>query len=205
MGKTALVSQFMTSEYMNTYDASLDDEFGEKTVSVLLDGKESEMIFIDHASAEMSVENCLTTYDPHAFVLVYSITDRDSFESAEEIVKYLWQESCTKEKVVILVGNKVDLARSRNIKCEEGKQLAMDHDCKFIETSSGIQHNVDELLVGVLKQIRLREDLDKKRRKKKLMGGSSRTSLSLSVARDILQKMCLQDNRSKSCENLLVL
>lgn len=81
----------------------------------------------------------------------------------------------------------------------------MDHDCKFIETSSGIQHNVDELLVGVLKQIRLREDLDKKRRKKKLMGGSSRTSLSLSVARDILQKMCLQDNRSKSCENLLVL
>ena len=81
----------------------------------------------------------------------------------------------------------------------------MDHDCKFIETSSGIQHNVDELLVGVLKQIRLREDLDKKRRKKKLLGGSSRTSLSLSVARDILQKMCLQDNRSKSCENLLVL
>jgi hypothetical protein len=32
-----------------------DDEFGEKTVSVLLDGEESEMIFIDHASAEMSV------------------------------------------------------------------------------------------------------------------------------------------------------
>lgn len=34
-----------------------DDEFGEKTVSVLLDGKESEMIFIDHASAEMSVSS----------------------------------------------------------------------------------------------------------------------------------------------------
>jgi hypothetical protein len=33
----------------------IDDEFGEKTVSVLLDGEESDMIFIDHASAEMSV------------------------------------------------------------------------------------------------------------------------------------------------------
>ena len=54
-GKTALVSQFMTSEYMHTYDASLDDEFGEKTVSVLLDGEESEMIFIDHPAVEMSV------------------------------------------------------------------------------------------------------------------------------------------------------
>ncbi|KAH0816364.1 hypothetical protein GEV33_006427 [Tenebrio molitor] len=55
VGKTALVSQFMTSEYMNTYDASLDDEFGERTVSVLLDGEESEMIFIDHPASEMSV------------------------------------------------------------------------------------------------------------------------------------------------------
>jgi hypothetical protein len=32
-----------------------DDEFGEKSVSVLLDGEESEMVFIDHPSSEMSV------------------------------------------------------------------------------------------------------------------------------------------------------
>lgn len=32
-----------------------DDEFGERTVSILLDGEESEMIFIDHPSTEMSV------------------------------------------------------------------------------------------------------------------------------------------------------
>jgi hypothetical protein len=32
-----------------------DDEFGEKSVSVLLDGEESEMTFIDHPSVEMSV------------------------------------------------------------------------------------------------------------------------------------------------------
>lgn len=32
-----------------------DDEFGEKTVSVLLDGEESEIVFIDHPSSEMSV------------------------------------------------------------------------------------------------------------------------------------------------------
>lgn len=42
---------------MHTYDASLDDEFGEKTVSILLDGEESEMIFIDHPASEMSVSH----------------------------------------------------------------------------------------------------------------------------------------------------
>lgn len=33
----------------------IDDEFGEKTVSILLDGEESEMVFIDHPCVEMSV------------------------------------------------------------------------------------------------------------------------------------------------------
>lgn len=90
--------------------------------------------------------------------------------------------------------------------CAEGKALAASRDCKFIETSSGIQHNVDELLVGVLKQIRLRETRDKKRARrgvKRLHG--SKTSLSLNIAREILHKMCLTDGKSKSCENLHVL
>ncbi|XP_054274677.1 GTP-binding protein REM 1-like [Macrosteles quadrilineatus] len=206
VGKTALVSQFMTSEYMNTYDASLDDEFGEKTVSVLLDGEESEMVFIDHPSVEMSVENSLSTYEPHACVVVYSIVNRASFKVSEDILNYLWRESYTKDKSVIVVGNKADLARSRVITANEGKALAASRDCKFIETSSGIQHNVDELLVGVLKQIRLRETREKKRAKrgvKQLHG--SKTSLSLNIAREILHKMCLTDNKSKSCENLHVL
>ena len=38
----------------------------------------------------------------------------------------------------------------------EGKSLARSYDAKFIETSAGLKHNVDELLVGVLKQIMLR-------------------------------------------------
>lgn len=99
------------------------------------------------------VENSLTTYEPHGCVIVYSITQRSSFRQAEEIIKYLWRENVCKEKAVILVGNKVDLARSRAIPTAEGISLAQSIDAKFIETSSGIQHNVDELLVGVLKQV----------------------------------------------------
>ncbi|XP_058790955.1 uncharacterized protein LOC131664102 isoform X3 [Phymastichus coffea] len=211
VGKTALVSQFMTSEYMNTYDASLDDEFGEKTVSILLDGEESEMIFIDHPHIEMSLENSLSTYEPHACVVVYSIVSRSSFQVAEEMLNYLWREHYTQERSVIVVGNKADLARSRQINASEGKQLATSRECKFIETSSGIQHNVDELLVGILKQIRLRESRDRKLRRQgskgKIMSKlhGSKTALSLNLAREILNKMCLNDSKSKSCENLHVL
>ena len=73
VGKSSLVSQCITSDYINTYDASLgrlptppllfldypsptaDDEYGEKSVSVSLDGQEAEITFIDHPSNEMSV------------------------------------------------------------------------------------------------------------------------------------------------------
>uniref|UniRef100_A0A182QUK6 Uncharacterized protein n=1 Tax=Anopheles farauti TaxID=69004 RepID=A0A182QUK6_9DIPT len=204
VGKTALVSQFMTSEYMHTYDASLDDEFGEKTVSVLLDGEESEMIFIDHPNVEMSVENSLSTYEPHACVVVYSIVDRNSFRVTEEILNYLWSEHYTKEKAVIIAANKSDLARARVITTAEGKQLATSREAKFIETSSGIQHNVDELLVGVLKQIRLKEQREKRASATNLR--NSRTQMSLHIAKEILHKICLTDiTKSKSCENLHVL
>lgn len=97
----------------------------------------------------------------------------------------------------------------------EGKSLASSLNCKFIETSSGLQHNVDELLVGILKQIRLRENRDKKAQRRQGSTKSkknkaqqlygSKTSLSLNIAREILSKMCINDPKSKSCENLHVL
>ncbi|GAB6025898.1 GTP binding protein overexpressed in skeletal muscle, variant 2 [Chamberlinius hualienensis] len=121
VGKTAITTQFMTSEYMNTYDASLDDDYGEKSVSVLLDGEESEMVFIDHPSSEMSVENFVSTYEPHGYVVVYSITDRNSFQRAEDILSYLWKGDYMRSKAVILAGNKTDLVRSRVVSTEGQK------------------------------------------------------------------------------------
>lgn len=50
-----------------------------------------------------------------------------------------------------------------NVSIAEGKQLATSRDAKFIETSSGIQHNVDELLVGILKQVSRKNQSDGRR------------------------------------------
>ncbi|XP_076669647.1 uncharacterized protein LOC143369498 isoform X2 [Andrena cerasifolii] len=173
VGKSSLVSQFMTSEYLHAYDTSIDDESGEKTVSVLLAGEESELTFIDHSCAEKTPETCIAAYEPHAYCVVYSTTDRASVRVAEEVLQTLWRSDHVSARAVILVGNKVDLVRSRLVSTEEGKSMATSYDCKFIETSVGINHNVDELLVGLLTQIRLKlenpertRDLFRKRSRK---------------------------------------
>ena len=57
----------------------------------------------------------MSTYEPHACLVVYSVTDKDSFKTAEDILGYLWRFGYTETKSIILVANKVDLERSRTI------------------------------------------------------------------------------------------
>ena len=48
-----------------------------------------------------------------------------------------------------------------NISFKEGRSLAISHDCKYVEVSSALDHNVDTLLVGIVKQIRLKNMMEK--------------------------------------------
>ncbi|XP_053965860.1 uncharacterized protein LOC129243668 isoform X2 [Anastrepha obliqua] len=183
VGKSSLVSQFMTSEYLHAYDTSIDDESGEKAVSVLLSGEESELIFIDHAYTEMNPDDCLSSYDPHGYCVIYSAADRSSFTVAEHVLQVLWTNQNIAQKAVILVANKADLARSRLVTTDEGKAMATAYDCKFIETSVGINHNVDELLVGLLSQIRLKLENPEK-------------------SRDLFRKRSIRKSKRRACSPL---
>uniref|UniRef100_A0A182QL35 Uncharacterized protein n=1 Tax=Anopheles farauti TaxID=69004 RepID=A0A182QL35_9DIPT len=183
VGKSSLVSQFMTSEYLHAYDTSIDDDSGEKTVSVLLSGEESELTFIDHSYTEMAPENCMSTYDPHGYCVIYSSADKGSFVVAERILQILWTTENIAQKAVILVANKADLARSRMVTSDEGKAMATQYDCKFIETSVGINHNVDELLVGLLSQIRLKLENPEK-------------------SRDLFRKRSIRKSKRRACSPL---
>jgi len=51
----------------------------------------------------------------------------------------------------------------------EAKAAAQTYDCKYIEVSAILNHRVDELLVGVVKQLRHKPERDKKRKRKSAM------------------------------------
>ncbi|XP_045463427.1 uncharacterized protein LOC123673051 isoform X2 [Harmonia axyridis] len=236
VGKSSLVSQFMTSEYLHAYDTSIDDDTGEKSVFVLLAGEESELIFLDFSTNDISPGQCINKYtDPHAYCVVFSSADRSSLNSAENILQILWTLETISTKAVILVANKADLVRSKMVPTEEGKSIARAYDCKYIETSVGINHNVDELLVGILSQIRLKlenpdrsRDLFRKRsnsRRNLTRNHSPGTVKAAPVGsvpnspkkfrgsrtsaslkvRSLLGKVWARDSKSKSCENLHIL
>ncbi|KAG8182388.1 hypothetical protein JTE90_010751 [Oedothorax gibbosus] len=188
------------------------EEDAEKNVSVLLDGDEHDISFIDPPTMPDTPND--DVMDGDAFVVVYSITERSSFEKAVDILFKLREKGCTMNKTVILVGNKSDLVRTRDIAADEAKSVACSYECKFIETSAAINHQVDELLVGIVTQIRLKTQrqiemsnftTDTTRNNRQL---NKRMSFSGSgrKAKGILSKLMGKGKiKSQSCGNLHVL
>ena len=94
----------------------------------------------------------------------------------------------------------------------EGRSIAASYDCKFVETSAALSDHVDELLVGILKQIRLKEGQcpakKHKHRKLKYKRHDRKDKNTLvhtyEKACDLLAKL-ISKNQSKSCGNLYVL
>lgn len=92
----------------------------------------------------------------------------------------------------------------------EARACAVVFDCKFIETSASLHHNVHELFEGIVRQIRLRRDskeINERRRsiykRKENISKKARRFLDRLVAKNN-KKMALKV-RSKSCHDLAVL
>lgn len=61
----------------------------------------------------------LSNYEfPHGYCVVYSTSDRESFQQAKMYLQKLWTDDSISTKAVILVGNKTDLVRIRAVSFE---------------------------------------------------------------------------------------
>ncbi|KAG8179960.1 hypothetical protein JTE90_015409 [Oedothorax gibbosus] len=191
VGKTSVIRQFQTSEYICAFDTSYDLN-KEYAITVILNKEESELEFIEHRiSDEADDSKPSVPLFADAYVVVYSVTNRRSFCRALDLLARLKN----KRSAVLLVGNKSDLVRVRAVTTDEGQSAAKDHGCPFIETSAAINHQVDELLVAILTHIRARVP--------GALGSRRPHPSSLSRAKGLikkfLKKACFQ---AKSSENL---
>ena len=89
-------------------------------------------------------------------ILIYDITDKDSFN---ECIKY-YNESinrlCIKNIKKLLIGNKYDLEKERVITTKQGLEFASQNNFKFKEISCKQNKNVfevfEELILDMLKE-----------------------------------------------------
>ncbi|KAG5219869.1 Ras GTPase [Salix suchowensis] len=88
------------------------------------------------------------------FLLVYSITSRNSFEEISTFHQQILRVKDQDSFPVIVVANKCDLEYERQVGMNEGRDLAKHFGCKFIETSAKQRINVDEAFCNLVREIR---------------------------------------------------
>uniref|UniRef100_A0A5F9C4C3 GTP-binding protein REM 2 n=1 Tax=Oryctolagus cuniculus TaxID=9986 RepID=A0A5F9C4C3_RABIT len=179
--------------------------------SIMVDGEEASLMVYDiweQDGGRWLPGHCMAMGD--AYVIVYSVTDKGSFEKASELRVQLRRARQTDDVPIILVGNKSDLVRSREVSVDEGRACAVVFDCKFIETSAALHHNVQALFEGIVRQIRLRRDSKEANarrqagaRRRESLGKKAKRFLGRIVARNS-RKMAFRA-KSKSCHDLSVL
>ncbi|KAL3859580.1 hypothetical protein ACJMK2_009796 [Sinanodonta woodiana] len=192
VGKSLLTKHFMSSENVFTSDETAASE---AAVSIVLDGEESIMEFCSVFTDTLPSEDI----NVDAYVVVFSITDRESFSRSLTLLHHLRNDLGT-DRTMVLVANKTDLVRNRMVSGAEARSAACTYKCKYIETSATLNHNVDELLVGTLSQIRLKLNPDAIFEKVSKTPEKERKG-SIQIAKNVLNKL-LNRQKSLSCDNL---
>ncbi|XP_045571180.1 ras-related protein Rab-37 isoform X5 [Salmo salar] len=93
--------------------------------------------------------------DAQALLLLYDITCKSSFDNIRAWLTEI-HEYAQKDVVIMLLGNKTDMAGERVIKHEEGEKLAKEYGVPFMETSAKTGVNVELAFLAVAKELKHR-------------------------------------------------
>ena len=100
-------------------------------------------------------------------MLVYSITDRQSFQLIRHIKYHLDDIRKARNVSCVIVANKVDLEHERQVTTEEGERLAADLAAAFFETSAcDGGYEIDEAFHELHREIKRRRLLEGKTRRR---------------------------------------
>ena len=90
----------------------------------------------------------------HGFLIVYSVTDRNSFDSIRNYLSKILRVKEEDRFPVVFVANKVDLVKDRDVSEKEGREKADECKVKYIETSAKSKLNIEEAFYMLVREIR---------------------------------------------------
>ncbi|KAL0425327.1 UNVERIFIED_CONTAM: Ras-related protein RABA6b [Sesamum radiatum] len=151
VGKSNLLSRFAKNEFCLESKPTIGVEFAYRNIRV---GDKLIKAQIWDTAGQERFRAITSSYYRGALgaLLVYDITRKSTFESLKKWLKEV-REFGSRELVVVLVGNKSDLAQYREVNLEDGRSLAQLEDLSFMETSAKENLNVEEAFLQMITRI----------------------------------------------------
>ncbi len=134
VGKTNIVSRYVSDEYSENTFATVGIDFNSKTIEV--DGSKVCLQIWDTAGQERMRAIASAYYrNANGALLIYDISSKDSFDKIAFWLKEI-RENGNENLKVILLGNKSDLDADRQVPTEVAKLFAKEKGYYFMEVSA---------------------------------------------------------------------
>jgi len=152
VGKTCLLLRYANDSFSPTFITTIGIDFKIKNVD--LDSRRIKLQIWDTAGQER-FRTITTSYfrGAQGILLVYDVTDRDSFNSIRNWVAQIQQHADVNVNK-ILVGNKCDMQGERLVSLEEGQALAAEYGIAFFETSAKADINVEKAFITIAREVK---------------------------------------------------
>ncbi|KAK3789723.1 hypothetical protein RRG08_036016 [Elysia crispata] len=154
VGKTAFTVRFITKRYIGDYAPNTEMLYTHKMVG----SRDEVNLEILDTAFDMPNE----TLEKHVrwadgCLLIYSVTDKDSYQAACALKDNLFQQRGS-DLPVVLVSNKHDLLTAKTVSDDEGANLEDDLDCPRFQISvaegqEGVNQVMEELLVLIKREL----------------------------------------------------
>ena len=154
VGKTNIVDRYCNDRFSEDTKNTIGVDFTIHTV--IINGEKIKVQFWDTAGQEQFRSMSSAYYkNAHGAIIVYDITDQDSFNNVFTWFKEVNTYSDTIPKLLLL-GNKLDLDDEREVNVELGEDFANNRDMMFEEVSAkenedkGLNKTIDSYLEKLL-------------------------------------------------------
>ena len=151
VGKTCVLRRFVENKFLKNHLATIGIDFKTKTLNI--NNKEIKLKIWDTAGQER-FSRITTQYYKGAdgIVLVYDVTDDDSYEKIRDWMAQIKANTEKDELGFVLLGNKCDV-EPRVITEEQGNKMAAELNISYFETSALNGQGINEAFEHLAREI----------------------------------------------------
>jgi small GTP-binding protein len=152
VGKSCFLIRYTEDTFQDVYLSTIGMDCKYKDV-ILEEDKSIRLQIWDTAGQDRFRSITKNLYKGAAgIMLIYDITNRNTFDNVKKWVNSI-KEEVTSKVVIILVGNKIDLDKKRQVQTDEGEQIAEEFDMPFFECSALTGENINSAFETLAKKL----------------------------------------------------
>ncbi|XP_076114408.1 EF-hand calcium-binding domain-containing protein 4B-like isoform X6 [Mytilus galloprovincialis] len=159
VGKSSFIHRFCNDNFNPTFSATIGVDFQVKSLNL---GGQSIVLQLWDTAGQERFRSITKQYFRKAdgVVIMYDVNSEATYTNVRNWMESV-QEGVEEGTVVLLVGNKTDIAESeadRAVKTKDGNKLSVEYDGIFFETSAKMGNNVKESMEAMASILKEKED-----------------------------------------------